>query len=560
MVSPPTPENYRVDRWDGSTFEALREEFEWEIPDQFNLATYVCDRWADDSGQTALYETRNDGTKDEWTFQEVQRAANALATHFDNAGIERGDHIAVSGSQRPETIITHIAAWKLGAVSVPVSVLLGPDGLHNRLADVSPKAHLAYGENIAACREIWSALTSVQVHLTGERVTTTDDEISFVDAVAAESSEFETVETAADDPAIVFYTSGTTGDPKGVVHRHSSILGILPAALTLHNLVVDDKEVYRAVSELSWVQSLLDVALPGLFFGIPFVLHDRTEFDPIQELRLIDEYDVTVEWIPPAALRLLREREKEIEHFDLSSLRVVGSGGSALGDNLVAWAEEVFPNAVVHEAYGQTELPACIGDCSALGVPHRAGRMGRPSPGYEVTVLDQETESPLKDSGQVGELAVRADTPLCFLEYRNQPEQTAAKVTDDGWLRCEDLVSIDEDGYVAFHGRADDVIISAGYRLSPAEIEETVTSHAAVRDAGVLGIPHEVRGEVPKAVVVLNDGYTASETLAKDIENHVKERLAKYEYPREIAFVEELPRTRTGKVRRDALRETEESR
>ena len=186
--------------------------------------------------------------------------------------------------------------------------------------------------------------------------------------------------------------------------------------------------------------------------------------------------------------------------------------------------------------------------------------MGRPSPGYEVTVLDQETESPLEDSGQVGELAVRADTPLCFLEYRNQPEQTAAKVTDDGWLRCEDLVSIDEDGYVAFHGRADDVIISAGYRLSPAEIEETVTSHAAVRDAGVLGIPHEVRGEVPKAVVVLNDGYTASETLAKDIENHVKERLAKYEYPREIAFVEDLPRTRTGKVRRDALRETEESR
>ncbi|NHN49349.1 AMP-binding protein [Halostella sp. JP-L12] len=557
MVSPPTPEAYRFDRQEWTSFDSLREAFEWDVPEVFNLATYVCDRWTAQQDRTAVHATTRDGAKVDLTFRDLQSASNSLASYLHRQGIEKGDRIAISGSQRPETLIANLATWKLGAVSVPVSVLLGPDGLRNRLNDAAPSGILAYADNVNAYREVAPLIKSLRVQLTGDEINATDPEVPLKEAIATGSGDFETSTTVPDDPAIIFYTSGTTGAPKGVVHGHGSLLGVLPASLTLHDLVIDETEVYRAVSELSWVQSLFDVVLPGLFYGIPVVLHDRNGFTPEQEFALIDEYDITVQWVPPTALRLMREEEELAEQFDLSSVRVIGSGGTALSDSLVDWAEKTFSHAVVHEAYGQTEAPAGIGDCTVLGVPHRKGRIGRPSPGFEVAVLDPETGDVLDEPGKIGELAIHTDTPLCFTEYLNRPEATAAKVTEEGWLRCEDLVSIDSDGYVAFHGRADDVIISAGYRIGPAEVEDAVTSHEAVRDAGVIGIPDDLRDEVPKAFVMVYDGISPSNQLAGEIESHVRSQLAKYEYPREIEFTDELPRTTTGKIRRGALRERE---
>lgn len=242
------------------------------------------------------------------------------------------------------------------------------------------------------------------------------------------------------------------------------------------------------------------------------------------------------------------------ERYDLGSLRVVFNGGEALGGSIVDWFHETIGNVAVHEVYGQTETAAAgAGDCEALGIDHRDGYMGKPVPGQEIEVLDVDDAEPI-GPGDVGELAVRYDgNPACFLKFWNAPEKTARRI-DDGWLRTEDLGSRSDDGYLSFHSRKDDVINSSGYRIGPAEIEEFLAAHDAVADAGVIGVPDEMRGEVPKAFVVLAEGNEPSDDLSKELQAHVKSRLAKHEYPRELEFISELPKTTTGKVRRHDLR------
>jgi acetyl-CoA synthetase len=555
MASVPELEAYRFDKRNWESWEQLQEEFEWEIPDEFNIASYVCDRWAEDRGKVAIYATDEDGSQTTYTFWELRDAANQFANYLREQGIERGDRIGVSGSQRPETIISHLAAWKLGAVSVPISVLLGPDGLQYRLQDGGVKAFVAYDDNVDALRKVREDLDGLETVLTVD-TEASEDEQSMWTTIDDYSKEFDTVATRHDENAIIFYTSGTTGDPKGVVHGHDTLLGVLPSVLTLHNLTIDETEVYRSIVELSWVGSLMDLTLPSLYYGIPVVQHVRQEFDPEAELALIEEYEVSVVWIPPTALRLMMQLDDPGERYDLSSVRVIGSGGESLGDSIVDWADDVFKNADVHEGYGQTEAPALIGDCTVLDVPHRVGKMGKAGPGYEVAVLDPETGEPTIKTGEVGELGLRADNPVTFKKYWNLPEKTEEKLEDE-WMLGEDLISIDEEDYITFHSRKDDVIISSGYRMGPTEIEDTIASHEAVVNAGVIGVPHETRGEIPKAFVILADGYEGSDGMEKEIQDYVKQRLAKYEYPRRIEFVDHLPKTTTGKIRRRDLRKRE---
>ena len=548
--------HFYEEAWDG--YDDLREQFEWTVPERFNVADYVCDRWsATDEERTALQvhdaADRSAATSGEYTFTDLRDASNRLANFLRERGVGRGDRVGVSGAQTAETLIGHLAAWKLGGVSVPLSVLYGPEGLRLRLGDGEASAMVADREAVGALRDARADLPDL------ETVVTVDadpraDEVAYTDAVSDHSATFESVDTRAEETAMLIYTSGTTGPPKGAVHAHRLLLGVLPGFVTARlNMDRREDDAVRTSAEWSWVGSLTNMVLPALYYGIPAVAHPRGSFDAAAELDLLEAHDVTVMSGAPTVLRMLMQ--EDVDAWDVDSVRVVISGGESLGESIVEWASETF-GAPVHEVYGQTEAPLFVGDCEALGVPHRQGKMGRPFPGHDVRIHDPDT-SDLLETGEIGELVLGYDDdPLCFVEYLDRPEQTAAKVRD-GWLYTEDLGTVDEDGYLAFRSRRDDVIISSGYRIGPEEVEEALATHEAVADAGVVGVPDDTRGQIPKAFVVPAEGIESSDSLRRDLQDHVKDHLAKYEYPRELAFVEDLPTTTTGKVRRRDLRERE---
>lgn len=540
--------------WD--EYEPLINAFEHDVPDRFNLATFLCDRWADaDPKRVAVHSVDPNGTESRHTYGELRRDANRLAGYLADAGIESGDRIAVSGAQKVEYLLAHIAAWKLGAISVPLSLLFGPDGLEYRLANCGASAFIVDETALQPLREIETALDDLEMTLVIGDVSSEGDEIAFHDAINDHSGDIETATTNADDSALIMYTSGTTGPPKGVVHAHRSLLGALPGqVLTRYNMDVRTDDVLYTPGEWSWGGPLYDVIMSGLYLGVPIVGDADPEFDPEGMLALIDRYSVSIVGAPATVWRALMQVPKADERYDLGSLRVVFNGGEALGESIVDWFHEIIGDVAVHEVYGQTETAAAgAGDCEALGIDHRDGHMGKPVPGQEIEVLHVD-EAALVGPGEVGELAARYDgNPACFLEFWNAPEKAAQRI-DDGWLRTEDLGSKSEDGYLSFHSRKDDVINSSGYRIGPGEIEESLASHEAVVDAGVIGVPDEARGEIPKAFVVLAEGNDPTGDLPGALQNHVKSRLAKYEYPRDLEFVSELPKTTTGKVRRHDLR------
>jgi acetyl-CoA synthetase len=542
--------HFHEQAWD--SYDQLRAAFEWEVPDQFNMADYVCERWAEETPEAvALYAEEAGGRERTLTFGELGEYTDRLANHLAAQGVGRGDRIGVNVGQKPETVLAHVACWKLGAVSIPLSTLFGVDGLSYRLDDADAVACVVDAANADTLRDVRGDLGALETVLTVDVADPHESETDLWDAIEGAAAGRETVETDAEDDGLLIYTSGTTGDPKGVRHAHRVLLGHLPLFLTTFcNLEMTDDDVYWTPAEWAWIASLFDVVMPGLFYGQPVLAYAGGEFDPEEAYRLLEEYGVTNFFAPPTGLRMMARVDPPDR--DVSSVRVIPSGGESLGLDIVNWANDVFEGAAVHEGYGQTEANMLVGHCTAL-TEFREGKMGLAGPGHEVAVVDPETAEPTVDPGEVGELAVRYEgNPVCFKEYLGKPEKTAQKVRN-GWLLTEDLGTVDEDGYFSFKSRKDDVIISAGYRIGPEEIEEHLADHDAVADAGVVGVPDEERGEVPKAFVVAQG--EPDDGLREELQSHVRNRLAAYEYPREIEFVDELPKTATGKVRREDLRE-----
>lgn len=536
----------------GKTYRETVERFQWEIPEFYNIALDICDKHAGDRARPALiYHDDVTRTVTEYTFLELKRLSDRLASNLRGLGLERGDRIGIILPQRPETALTHLAAYKLGAVTIPLFTLFGPDALEYRLRDSSARMVVVDDVNLEKVASIRANLPSLEaIIVVGDQKT--GEFPIFADLLAHGASTFTPVRTRADDPALIIYTSGTTGPPKGALHGHRVLLGHLPGFEFPHNFAPQPGDRFWTPADWAWIGGLIDVLFPAWHHGLPVVAHRAPKFDPEEAFALLAQHRIRNAFLPPTALKMMREVPNPRGRFRYS-LRTVGSGGEALGEEILEWGKETL-GVTINEFYGQTEVNLVIGNCHEV-MEIRPGSMGRPIPGHEIAILQEDgTRVPV---GAIGEIAVRSPDPVMFLGYWQNPEATAGKYMGD-WLRTGDLARQDDDGYFWFVGRKDDLIISSGYRIGPTEVEDTILKHPAVAMVAVVGAPHEVRGTIVKAFVRLKPGFEPGEELAVSIQEFVKMRLAAHEYPREIAFVESLPMTATGKIMRRELRKQEE--
>lgn len=532
------------------TVEATRAGFEWQIPTHFNIGVDVCDRWADAApDRIALVDVNSDGRCKEYSFEDLRASSNRLANVLDSK-IQVGDRVAILLPQSLETAVSHIAAYKAGAIALPLFTLFGPDALKYRLQDSGAKVVITNAEGARRISEMRSELVDL------ETVICTDGAItgahSFKELCAVAPVEFQPLETLADDPALLIYTSGTTGNPKGALHAHRVLLGHLPGVEMSHDFLPQPNDKIWTPADWAWIGGLLDVLLPALHHGIPVVARRFEKFTAQAAFDLIRDHKIQNAFLPPTALKMMRQFP-DGERYGLK-MRSVASGGEALGKELLDWGQKVF-GVTINEFYGQTECNMIVSSCGALTAPE-PGVMGFAVPGHEVDVLDSDTGASLNPE-ELGDIAVQSPDPVMFLRYWGKPEATKEKfrkVGETDWLLTGDRGYKTADGRIAFVGREDDVISSSGYRIGPAEIEDCLITHPAVQMAGVVGKPDDLRGEIVVAFVQLAPDAVASPTLAKDIQDHVKTMLAAYEYPREVHFVESLPLTTTGKIIRNDLR------
>ena len=502
------------------TYEELRAAFRWELPATLNLGVETCERQP--RQDPAILVTDGRAVTRTVTFGELSERSNRLANALRGLGVGPGDRVGIVLPQRPETAVAHIAAAKLGAIAVPLSVLFGPDALDTRLRDADVRVVLGEGEPLERIAALGLDVPLVDVDR--------DLEVLLAEA----SPLFEAAATTPDTPALLVYTSGTTGPPKGALHGHRVLAGHLPGFELSHDVFPQGGDVIWTPADWAWIGGLYDVLMPALRHGRPVVAHRGGKFDPERAFDLMGRLGVRNVFMPATALRLLRRHDSGAT----LALRTVASGGETVGVETAEWCLDRL-GVRLNEFYGQTEANLLVGNCSAWEA--RPGSMGLPYPGHDVRVID-------------GEVCARVEgDPVVFLGYWRNEAATTAKVRD-GWLRTGDLAEQDVDGYLRFVGRDDDVISSAGHRIGPGEIEECLIRHSAVALAAAIGTPDAERGEVVKAYVVVAPGARPGDELAQELRAFVRERLAPFEVPRAVEFVDELPMTVTGKIRRGELR------
>ncbi len=529
-------------------YDALYRAFRWRIPADYNIGVDVCDRWAaQDPRRTAILHAHPDGRVDEVSFGWLKETSDRLANVLSAHGIGRGDRVAVLLPQMPEVAAAHVAAYKLGAVALPLAVLFGADALTYRLQDSGARALITNRQSAAKVAAIRHELPDLAIVLSVDGAG--DGAEDFHDLLARASSAFTPAATGPDDPALMIYTSGTTGPPKGALHGHRVVLGHLPGTELPHDFFPQQGDRFWTPADWAWAGGLLDCLLPSLHHGVPVVARKFDKFDPEEAFSLMARLQVRNSFIPPTALKMLRSAPSPRGRHALM-LRTVGSGGESLGAETLAWGREAF-GLTINEFYGQTECNLVLASCAMIGVS-RPGAMGKPVPGHDVAVIREDGS--LAAAGELGQIAVKRPNPVMFLSYWKRPDATAAKFVGD-WMTTGDQGIVDDDGYFTFVGRDDDVITSSGYRIGPGEIEDCLLRHSAVALAAVVGKPDPVRTEIVKAFIVLKAGHEASPALATDIQSFVRTRLSAHEYPREVDFIDAMPMTTTGKIIRRTLRD-----
>jgi acetyl-CoA synthetase len=529
-------------------YDALYDHFRWRIPPSFNIGAAVCDVWAArDPRRTALIHVLPDGRSEDISYGWLREKSNRLANTLRAHGVTPGDRVAILLPQSPEVAAIHVAIYKVGAVALPLATLFGVDALSYRLKDAGAKAALTNAAGLAKLAELRGALPDLSLVLSLDGAG--DGALGFHDTVARGSDSFTPVATGADDPAMMIYTSGTTGQSKGALEPHRVLLGHLPGVEFVHEFFPQQGDRMWTPADWAWAGGLLNILLPGLYYGVPVVARKFDKFDAEEAFALMARAGVRNAFIPPTALRMLRAAPNPRGRYNFD-LRTVGSGGESLGAETFEWGKSAL-GMTINEFYGQTECNKILASCGAAGVS-TAGAIGKPVPGHRVAVI--RPDGSLCAPGETGQIAVARPDPVMFLQYWSRPDATRDKFIGD-WMTTGDQGAMDEEGYISFVGRDDDVITSAGYRIGPGEIEDCLISHPAVALAAAIGKPDPMRTEIVKAFIVVKQGVAPSDKLAAEIQNYVKTKLSAHEYPREIAFIAEMPMTTTGKVIRRLLRE-----
>ncbi len=573
-------------RWDNHA--ALHASFRWQVPQRFNIAQVCCTRWAqapDASRRIAIRAHSEVAGATFLTYGELQAQANAASRTLRALGVARGDRVAIVMPQRFETAIAYMAVFQLGAVAMPLSMLFGPEALEFRLQDSGAVAAICDESSIASIEQVRERCPALRT-VVGVGGAAGQADADWLAQMREHAGSFDAVDTAANETAVLIYTSGTTGRPKGALLPHRALIGNLPGFVCSQNWFGFDparesesQAVFWSPADWAWTGGLMDALLPTLYFGRPIVAFNG-RFSPELAFTLMQAHGVTHTFLFPTALKaMMKAFPRPRERFRLQ-LQAIMSAGEAVGDAVFAYCREQL-GVTVNEMFGQTEINYVVGNCamndqpSHVGWPAKPGSMGRPYPGHRVAVIDDEgRECP---PGEPGDVAVHRNDvhgdpdPIFFLGYWNKEDATRRKFTGD-WCRTGDLAVRDEDGYLWYQGRADDVFKAAGYRIGPGEIENCLVKHPAVANAAVVPKPDRERGALVKAYVVLAPDFVAARPdgeqargqfdaeLVAQLQEHVKGRLAPYEYPKEIEFIDQLPMTTTGKVQRRVLRLQEEER
>ncbi|ELY37783.1 acetyl-CoA synthetase [Natronorubrum tibetense GA33] len=532
-------------------YDEARDEFDWNqawdsfegTPSSFNLGSEILG--SDETETTAIrIVDMDDGSEDTITVTDIATRSRQFANFLDECGLSAGDRVAAVMEPREALYATIAGTWLGGYVYVPLYTLFGPEALQYRLENSGTKVLVTTPEHREKIDESQlSGLDQIVLVDGGTAAETTFAEVREYE------SDFDPAETSAEDICALQYTSGTTGDPRGVEMPHGSPVALYPYTRYAADLRPDD--TFLGMAPPAWSY--------GLFYCTVVPLHQGTElitirgdFDPDVLFDIIADYPVTSFFAPPTAFRQMAQLDVDVDSSAVD-IRRIYSGGESVGASTIEWVEETFGTTVL-EHYGFTEGGMLVNNYPLAEWEIKPGAMGKPIPGREVTLLDLEENEPV-DTGGVGEISVRTTDEVPFAEaYFKMPDKSDEKFGGE-WIRSDDLARRDEDRYFWYVGRADDVIISAGYRIGPSEVEDSLLKHDTVAEVGVVGLPDDERGQAVTAFIVPTASATPSDGLAEEIRTDVKQRLSKHEYPRRIEFVDELPKTASGKIQRYRLEE-----
>lgn len=568
-------------------YETIHRQFGWQVPAKFNMAEACCARWARSkaykNAPAIVAHHQHPQMCQTWSFANLQQAANRLSRVLQNKGVVQGDRVAIVMPQRFETAVAYMAVLQMGAVAMPLSMLFGPEALAFRINDS--------GAAIALCDEVSAPVLSA---LQNECVSL-KQVVDLPNLLSSDTSEkrkhaFEMVQTHSEDPAVLIYTSGTTGNPKGALIPHRALIGNLtgflcsqnwfgfdafnqahPAMQSIDDLPTGSEAIFWSPADWAWTGGLMDALLPTLFFGRPIVAYSG-RFTPETAFEILDQHAITHSFLFPTALKAMMKAEARPGQRYRLALQGLMSAGEAVGDAVFAYCRDQLC-VVVNEMFGQTEINYVVGNCHIFWPP-KPGSMGKGYPGHRVALLDEAGN--VCPVGEPGEVAVnRYDRhghldPVFFLGYWKNPKATHEKYTHN-WCRTGDVAIQDDEGYLWYQGRTDDMFKSAGYRIGPGEIENCLVKHPAVVNAAVVPKPDADRGALVKAYVVMSPEFSAQRALTQNplhfdreliekLQHHVRGQLAPYEYPKEIEFIDQLPMTTTGKVQRRFLRMEEDRR
>lgn len=545
-----------------SQYDEVYERFEWqeawdqfegERDGQFNVGYEVLGKHVE-NGMAETMAIRivdvDTGAVEELTYGDLDRRVGQFVTYLSERGLSPGDRVAGMLEPRPELYATALGCWCGGFQYVPLFSLFGPEAVNYRLDDADVKAIVTSSAHVEKIDPGTAESLEYVLLVDGDAgaVDGAGELARPFDAIGQCDADYDVADTEPDDVCTIQYTSGTTGPPKGVKARHAGLVNLYPA----FRWAADQRPEHRYFSTAppAWSYGLFGSTAYPLHVGMGTTAY-RGQITPEAVVDVLQEYDVTNFFAPPTLLRQLIGSDLDFDAVD-HALEVVVTAGEPLDPQTVTWVQDTLGTKIV-DHYGFTEMGMIVNNYVFDDWEVKPGSMGKPCPGFEVRVFDLEEDRELPQ-GEVGEIAVRTDAFPGIRGYLNRPEKTE-EMWGREWVRSGDLGRVDEDGYFWFEGRADDVILSAGYRIGPTEVENSVMNHEAVAEVAVAGLPDDERGEVVAAFVRPVEDVTPSDDLAEEISDHVREDLSKHEYPRQIHFVEEFPRTASGKVKRFELRD-----